>query len=85
MKFIAGFKKAVNAIEGVDCDSIPPTYWTTSGCVVLNKVLGGNFNRALGQGRILGLVGPSGCLPADEEVTIYVMKSLKGHTPIINE
>lgn len=47
-------------MEGVTTISTPPSYWTTSGNYVLNRILTGSLSRAVGQGRVMGLVGPSG-------------------------
>ena len=60
MKMMSGFKKAIVDIEGISTDSEPPKYWTGSGNYCVNRVLAGDFKRAVGQGRVLGLVGPSG-------------------------
>lgn len=85
MKMLSGFKKDVAKIEGVTGDSSPPAYWTTSGNYVLNKILGGTFSRAAGQGRLVGIVGPSGCLPAGEWIDVYVMHTKPFYTPVSNE
>lgn len=76
MKMLTGFKKEVAKIEGVTSEGTPPSYWTTSGNHVLNRILGGSFKKAAGQGRMVGLVGPSGCLPGDEEIIVYVMQTI---------
>lgn len=80
MKFLNGFKKSIVDIEGVSTDSEPPRYWSGSGNYCTNRVLSGDFKRAVAQGRVLGLVGPSGCLPEGETVSIYVMKTVPAIT-----
>lgn len=60
MKFLNGFKKHIVDIEGISTDSEPPRYWSGSGNYCVNRVLAGDFKRAVAQGRVLGLVGPSG-------------------------
>lgn len=85
MKMLGKFKKTVGKMEGVTTISTPPSYWTTSGNYVLNRILTGSLSRAVGQGRVMGLVGPSGCLPGDEEVTVYVMKTISCVTPVLEE
>jgi len=60
MKMLGKFKKTVGKMEGVTTISTPPSYWTTSGNYVLNRILTGSLSRAVGQGRVMGLVGPSG-------------------------
>lgn len=57
---LKGFRTDVAKIEGVTSEGKPPSYWTTSGNYVLNRILGGSFKKAAGQGRMVGLVGPSG-------------------------
>lgn len=60
MKFLNKYKDGIKKIEGVSTSSAPPRYWTTSGNYCVNRILTGTFDRAVGQGRVLGLVGPSG-------------------------
>lgn len=85
MKMMSGFKKAIVDIEGISTDSEPPKYWTGSGNYCVNRVLAGDFKRAVGQGRVLGLVGPSGCLPDGEMIGVYVMKSMPAVTTMVAE
>lgn len=40
--------------------SEPPRYWTSTGNYVLNKIISGNFNKGIPQGRITAFSGPSG-------------------------
>lgn len=60
MKFVQKFKTQIAKIEGLSHNSSPPSFWTHSGNYVLNRILTGSFRRAFGQGRVFGLVGPSG-------------------------
>lgn len=85
MKFIKAFKKDLQTIEGIVCDSVPPTYWTGSRCYAFNKILSGSCRRAFAQGRIMGFVGPSGCLPSDQTVNVYKMRSIMGEIIIQEE
>ncbi len=85
MKFIKSFKKDLQSIEGIVCDSTPPTYWTGSRCYAFNKILSGSCRRAFAQGRIMGFVGPSGCLPAEQPLNIYRLRTVIGATPITKE
>jgi len=85
MKFLAGFKKTLVDMDGVGTDSEPPKYWTASGNYCVNRVLSGSFSRAVAQGRVLGLVGPSGCLPDGEMIGVYVMKSMPAVTTMVEE
>jgi recombination protein RecA len=61
MKFLKDFNKTVSKMgEGVNTDTSPPDWWFGSGNYVLNKIIAGNFDRCIGQGRVTGLAGPSG-------------------------
>jgi len=60
MKFLKDFEKQVAKIEGVGGSSLPPRYWHSFGNYVLNKIMGGGLFRGVPQGRITGIVGPSG-------------------------
>lgn len=60
MKFLKDFEKTVSKMEGVGGSSLPPRYWHSLGNYVLNKIMGGGFFRGIPQGRITGVVGPSG-------------------------
>lgn len=60
MKFIKAFKKDLQSIDGIVCDSTPPTYWSGSRCYAFNKILTGSCHKAFAQGRIMAFVGPSG-------------------------
>lgn len=60
MKFLKDFEKSVAKIEGVGGSSLPPRYWHSFGNYVLNKIMSGGLFRGIPQGRITGVVGPSG-------------------------
>ena len=60
MDFLKDFKKTVSKMEGVSTDTSPPRYWFGSGNYVLNKIVSGDFNHCIPQGRVTGLAGPSG-------------------------
>lgn len=47
-------------MEGIGGSSTPPRYWHSFGNYVLNKIMGGSLLRGIPQGRITGVVGPSG-------------------------
>lgn len=57
--FIKQFEKDVSKIDGIESQSEPPRYWHGTGNYVLNYILSGNFHRAIPQGRITALAGPS--------------------------
>lgn len=60
MKFLKDFEKSLSKIEGVGGSSQPPRYWHSFGNFVLNKIMSGGLFRGIPQGRITGIVGPSG-------------------------
>lgn len=60
MDFLKDFKKTISKMEGVSTDTSPPRYWFGSGNYVLNKIVSGDFNHCIPQGRVTGLAGPSG-------------------------
>jgi hypothetical protein len=74
--------KSLSGIDGIGSSSLPPRYWYSYGNYVLNKCLTGSMYHGPAQGRMQALVGPSGCLPAGEEVTIYEMKTIPAYTPV---
>lgn len=76
MEFLKNFKKELATVKGVTTTSLPPRYWYSTGNLVLNYILSGYFDRGIPQGRITNFCGPSGCLPAGEEVEVYEMQTL---------
>lgn len=60
MDFLKDFNKEISKMDGVATSSQPPRYWYSFGNYVLNSVMSGVFDEGLPQGRIIGLVGPSG-------------------------
>lgn len=76
MDFLKKFSKELSKMGDVAQSAEPPRYWHSSGNFVLNKIMSGNFGSVPGvevpgytpkvegglaaQGRICGLVGPSG-------------------------
>jgi recombination protein RecA len=61
MKFIQAYTKGLKkAGIKVDGAAEPPRYWIPTGNYVLNKIISGDFLRGIPQGRVCGLVGPSG-------------------------
>lgn len=49
--------------------------WIPSGNYILNACMSGDLFKAIPTGRVVSYYGPSSCLPKDEKVKIYVMKS----------
>jgi recombination protein RecA len=60
MDFLKDFDKVIDKMDGVSTDTSPPKYWFSSGNHVLNKVVSGDFNSCVPQGRVVALAGPSG-------------------------
>lgn len=52
--------------------------WVPSGNYILNACMSGDLFKAVPSGRIVTLCGPSGCLPADEEIEVYIMETNMG-------
>lgn len=57
--FLKQFEKDVSKMDGITSQSEPPRYWHGTGNYVLNYILSGNFHKAIPQGRITALAGPS--------------------------
>lgn len=57
---IKGFDKELDKIEGIGTSSEPPRYWYSTGNYVLNRIISGNFDHGIPQGRITDLAGASG-------------------------
>jgi len=60
LAFMTDFKKTISKIEGVGTSSKPPNHWVSTGSLVLNKIISGDFYKGIPQGRISAFVGPSG-------------------------
>jgi len=58
--FLKDFQKQLAKVGIEEGSSKPPRYWYSTGNHVLNKIQGGSFYRGIPQGRVAGLVGPSG-------------------------
>lgn len=81
LSFLKDFKKTIAKMDSVVTDFSPPKFWYSTGNLVLNKRISGSFNRGIPQGRITCFAGPSGCLPADEKIRVYVFKTDPGLNP----
>lgn len=60
MNFLSGVEKDLEKLGISVGASEPPRYWFSTGNHVLNKIISGSFMRGIPQGRVVGLVGPSG-------------------------
>ena len=60
LDFLKDFEKEVSKDPGITGDNGPPRYWFGSPCHALNRILTGEFDKLLPQGRILGVAGNSG-------------------------
>lgn len=59
--------------------------WIPSGNYILNACMSGDLFKAIPTGRIISFCGPSGCLPANEVIKVYVMQTVSYHHNIWNE
>lgn len=50
--------------------------WIPTGNYILNACMSGDLFKAIPTGRIISFCGPSGCLPADETIEVYIMKTI---------
>lgn len=50
--------------------------WIGLGNYLLNAQVTGSLRKGIPQGRVTMIAGQSGCLPADEVVEVYIMKTL---------
>jgi RecA/RadA recombinase len=57
--FLKNFRKSLDKMSNVSTGFAPPTYWYQTGNYALNRVLSGSYFRAIPQGRITSLAGPS--------------------------
>jgi hypothetical protein len=51
-------------------------YWIDSGNWILNAALSGSIKKGFPSTKQTSLVGESGCLPKDEVVGLYILKSI---------
>lgn len=59
LPFLKNFKKTLADLENVSTDFRPPSHWYPSGNYAVNKILSGNYFKAIPQGRITIIAGPS--------------------------
>lgn len=85
LDFVNQLAKQIEKIENITVDFPPPGKWYHSGNFALNKIISGVYSKGIPEKRLTVLAGASGCLPADEKIEIYIMKSQKQITPIHNE
>lgn len=60
LDFLKDYDKEISKIDGVSTSSAPPQNWYSIGNYSANRAISGSFRRGVPQGRITGLVGPSG-------------------------
>ena len=60
LPFLSKFKKELSKLENVSTDFRPPSHWYTTGNLAVNKIMSGDYQRGIPQGRITILAGPSG-------------------------
>lgn len=57
--FLKDFRKAVSKDSDVVLDLADPSFWLDAGNFVINKILSGSYRKALPQGRMSAIAGPS--------------------------
>lgn len=57
--FLKGITKTLEKSGYEVGEAPPPLWWISTGNYVLNKIISGQFNRGIPQGRLTALVGPS--------------------------
>jgi RecA/RadA recombinase len=60
LSFIKEFDKKVKKMKGVTSKMVPPSFWVSIGNYAVNYIVSGSYYRAIPQGRITCLAGPSG-------------------------
>lgn len=60
MDFLKDFNKDLAKMDGVGTSSKPPKYWYSTGNHVLNKIVSGNYDNGIPQGRVTIVCGDSG-------------------------
>jgi len=86
LPFLKKFRKEIQKLENVSTEFSPPNIWYSTGNYALNRVLSGSYFKAIPQGRLTAFVGPSACLPGDEMIDVYIMKTCPlGKIEIIEE
>lgn len=59
LSFLNTFKKDLEKLENVSTDFRPPSHWYSTGNYAGNRILSGDFNRGIPQGRVTIFAGPS--------------------------
>jgi RecA/RadA recombinase len=59
LPFLKDFRKELKKLDNVSIEFLPPPFWYSTGNFALNKVLSGSYFKAVPQGRLSALVGPS--------------------------
>lgn len=59
MSFLNKINKQLEK-DGIDLGTSVPRYWYSTGNYALNRILSGSFYHGIPQGRVTGLMGPSG-------------------------
>jgi RecA/RadA recombinase len=60
LSFIKDFNKKMEKMENVSTSLAPPEFWTSIGNYAVNYIVSGSYYRAIPQGRITCIAGPSG-------------------------
>lgn len=60
LSFIKDFNKKMEKLDNVSTSLAPPQFWTSIGNYAVNYIVSGSYYRAIPQGRITCIAGPSG-------------------------
>ena len=67
-------------------DTYKNNVWIDTGSWILNAAMSGSIKKGIPGKKITALVGESGCLPKEEVVRLYILKSIDNYDrEIINE
>lgn len=87
LPFMKKFQKSVEKLENVTTDFSPPKHWYHTGNYALNRIMSGSLLKGVPESRVITLAGPSGCIPANEIITVYRCQAPENqlHTPVSQE
>lgn len=81
-EFEGGIDSLFSMVQSIDnsAEIIADSYysniqeWIPSGNYILNACMSGDLFKAIPSGKIITYCGPSGCLPKNEKIEIYIIK-----------
>lgn len=85
LPFLDKFKKEVAKLDTVGVGIKETETWLSTGNYALNRALSGDFKKGVPLSKITLFAGPSGCLPANETVQVYIFKTETGFSTSIED